>query len=196
MPFDSLPGHQIQHWEFKPYIAPPRPIIPWADMIVPAVDKLANASMYLTPMARQQRSLEMAKIGYERQLFAQMQNGQSGMNGMKFTANGQLVPLSPLERARLRNMDATYQQGQVDRGLTRGFDPILGPLVPNKQAPQQQQQSRPAQQYKPDPNTWNPNTDFAPPRPGMQFDTPRDLSQLRIPNPNGQDYQDDQDQYA
>lgn len=62
MPFDRLPGHSLKTPEFNPIIPPPRPVVPWAQYIVPAVDKIAQSLVYsFSPYERQMRQAELSK---------------------------------------------------------------------------------------------------------------------------------------
>jgi hypothetical protein len=75
MPFDKLPGRVTHIPELYPrLILPPRPVTPWASMIVPAVDELAKSAAWaMSPYEQQKRGLEMAQLGLAPQQLALQQ---------------------------------------------------------------------------------------------------------------------------
>ncbi len=85
MSFDHLPG-RINHpvdLGYHFYVPPPRPVIPWASFIVPAVDKIAQGIMYQSPYERQKRGLEMAQINAQTQLMPQQLDVQRQQLGVE-----------------------------------------------------------------------------------------------------------------
>lgn len=72
MPFDRLPG-RITHFPplYTYHPLPPRPVTPWADILVPAVDKIAQAAIYQSPYMRQMRDASMSQATLQRAQAAQ-----------------------------------------------------------------------------------------------------------------------------
>lgn len=130
--FDRLPGHQLKFWEFKPVIAPPRPIFPTAQVVSDAMDKILGAVQYSSPYERQKRGFEMAQINNQMQLMpmqnelqrAQMEQqmkflhgGNGAMQNMKYSPGHGWIPMNDLEIQRdtkLKRENSIIQQEAND----------------------------------------------------------------------------------
>jgi hypothetical protein len=102
LPFDRLVSHNLKTPTFVPFIAPPRPVVNYAQYIVPAVDKIAQSLLYLSPYEKQMRQSELAKA----------QVGQ-----MQAEAQRSLIgPETELRRKQVSNMGKFYDQMSANNG--------------------------------------------------------------------------------
>ena len=183
MPFDRLPGRIDRIPELYQYHPlPPRPIIPWASIIVPEVDKIAQAAMYASPyqqqlrqadlakaqvgmlqarqamqLAPQQLAVEQAKLGYEQKYLSSFGSGGGFGNltssGMIPGPNG--LPVFDPNKA---NQFQDLQNRQRYGNQVNEFDQAAADYVKKKQqaasnAPVTQSTDQPSDDSKPTDNS-------------------------------------------
>lgn len=136
MPFEKLPGRisAIPQWNF---VQPPSPyVFPTGEIASNAVDKLVKIIEQFSPESRLKRSLSMAKLGYEANLYKSLANGKIPQ-GYTWGANGLPRPFTQNETLAARKDARVIQkEGRLKSQFdfnSIGTDSSKAPVVPASQ---------------------------------------------------------------